>query len=79
MHLTVFYIDCNLKLRPLKIYGNPDGRGGISPWKSRWEGGLAVLEIRGRGEGSKTHAIRWKGGCGFFSGITHWGKTIFLV
>ena len=49
--------------------GNPGGRGGHSDPGNP-----------GRRRGSKTLAIRrGGGGCGFFSGITHYGKYFYRL
>ena len=36
---VLFSIACKINLGLVKNNGNPGGRGGLCPWKSRWEGG----------------------------------------
>ena len=36
---VLFSTACKINLGLVKNDGNPGGRGGLWPWKSRWEGG----------------------------------------
>ena len=62
----MFSIACKINLGLIKIMEIQEGEGGgLWPWKSGWEGGQLIQEIRSGGGGVKKpcHPL---GGCGFF-------------
>ena len=73
---VLFFIACKIYLGLVKNNGNPDGSGGLWPWKFGWEGGSQRSRKSGWEGGSKNLAIRQGGGVDFFwnNPMLHDGK-----